>query len=180
MKVHKVHKVHKTETSKEKLYKLYNIKNFTNSSGFTLLEILIVVFIVGLLSAISYSAFSNLNSAEALDTETNTILSMTERARERAVSSENSVEYGMHFASTTAVLFVSKTYSAGSSTNETENINSKVKVNSINLTGGMTDVYFNKLTGKPSATGTIVFSLVSAPGSMKTITIYNTGLSDIR
>ncbi|HZS43284.1 MAG TPA: prepilin-type N-terminal cleavage/methylation domain-containing protein [Candidatus Paceibacterota bacterium] len=151
-----------------------------SKAGFTILEILMVVVILAILVGISYTAFNNLNSSEALDTETNTILSMIERARERTISSENSIEYGVHFASTTAVLFVGKTYSAGSSTSETKNINSKVKVNSINLTGGVADIYFNKLSGKPSATGTIVFSLLSSTSSVKTITIYNTGLSDVK
>ncbi len=148
--------------------------------GFTLIEIIVAIFIISALVGISFSSLNNLNNSSALDTETNTILSMVERARARTLSSENDIEYGIHFASTTAVLFVGKTYTVGSSTNETETINSKVKVNSINFSSGVKDIYFYRLSGKPSATGTVVFSLASNSFSTKTLTVYATGISDIK
>lgn len=148
------------------------------NKGFTIVEILVVLVIMIIIGGIVLTSFSGLNNAEALNTDTDTVLSMIERARTRSVSSENSIEYGIHFASTTVVLYVGKTYTAGSSTSETKNISSKVKVKSINLTGGAYDLYFNRLSGKPSATGTVVFSMFNNASTTKTITIYNTGISD--
>jgi prepilin-type N-terminal cleavage/methylation domain-containing protein len=147
--------------------------------GFSVIEILVVVAIIAIISGIVLTSFSSLNKNQALLTETDTILSMLDRARNRSVSSESATEYGLHFASSSVVLFVGKTYPAGSSTNETENINSRLTVSSINLTGGASDLYFKRISGKASATGTVVLSIAGG-GQSKTITIYNTGLSDAR
>lgn len=150
--------------------------------GFTAIEILIVIAIAIIIAGISLSSFSALNKSQALGTETDTILSMIERARSRSISSENSSEYGVRFATSSAALFSGKNYSASSSNNEVENLNSRTNISSINLTGGASAFYFKKITGKPSATGTIVVSLIGEIGtsSSKTITIYSTGLSDVR
>ena len=147
--------------------------------GFTAIEILIVIAIMVIIAAISLTSLVNLNNVQALNTETDSVLSILERARARSISSENSSEFGVHFASTSAALFAGKNYSAGAATNEVRNFNGKVQISSINLRGGVVDLYFNRLTGKPSATGTVVFSLSNST-TTKTITIYNTGLSDVR
>ena len=147
--------------------------------GFTIVEILVVLVIMGIIVTIVQSSFSRLNSSQALNTEADGVLSMVERARARSVSSENASEYGIRFASTSVTLFAGKIYGA-SSTNEIKNLNSNVRISNINLTGGVSDVYFNRLSGKPSATGTVALSLVGGASTTKTITIYNTGQSDAR
>ena len=152
----------------------------SSSRGFTVIEIMTVMVIAAVITGIVISSFSQLNSSQALNTEADTILSMIERARARSVSSENASEYGINFASSSVTLFVGKSYTAGSSTNETENLNSKVKISSIALTGGASSFYFNKLSGKPSATGKVILSSVSTASTTKTITIYGTGQSDSR
>ena len=135
---------------------------------------MVVIAIGALICLISFSAFYNLSNNQLLAKETSSISSYLERAHSESVSSDNFFEYGLHFTSTSTTLFQGKVYSAASTTNEFYRLNSRLQMTP-NLSGGVSDFYFSKITGKPSATGTITVSLLGST-STKTITIYATGL----
>ena len=142
--------------------------------GFTLLETLVVIGVGLLICLISFSTFYNLNNNQVLDKGTADVVSLIERAHSESVSSDNFSEYGLHFTSTSTTIFQGKTYSSASTTNELHNLNPRLVV-STSLSGGVSDFYFAKTTGEPSATGTITISMLGST-STKTITIYATGL----
>ena len=142
--------------------------------GFTLFETLVVIGIGVLICLISFSAFYDLDNNQLLAKETEEVVSYLDRARSESVSSNNFFEYGLHFSPTSTTIFQGKTYSSASTTNDFYPLNSRL-VMTPNLSGGVSDLYFARITGKPSATGTVTISMLGST-STKTIIIYATGL----
>ncbi len=146
----------------------------------SLIELLIALGIGILLVGISFFSFSGLVNYNALDKDSSTVISYIQNARNLTLSSKNYKEYGVHFASSTVTVFPGTSYS-NSSENLVYTLNPRVVIKSIDLVGGGNDFYFNKVTGKPSASGAITLSLIpnnSNSSSTRTISIYATGLSE--
>lgn len=148
-------------------------KNFKN--GISIIEILIVLSVVALLAAITIPQFSKIRESQVIKSAGVDIISTLNKARSQTLASVNSSEYGVHFQSDRVIIFKGKNFSAGTSTNETILINNPAVISNVTL-GGMSgtsgDVYFNRLYGVPSSTGTIT---ITTPSNSKTITISATG-----
>ncbi len=121
-----------------------------------------------------------MNSSKALDTEALRIVSELNMARSLTLSSMYAAQFGIRLASSSVTLFQGASYNAASATNTTSLLNSRVRISNINLSGGGLDVVFQRLTGKTSQSGDVTISLISNASSSKTITIYATGLVEIR
>jgi prepilin-type N-terminal cleavage/methylation domain-containing protein len=156
------------------------IKSTHGHKGFTLVEILVVLGIALVVSSISMTALSSLSSYQSLDKDTDVSLSYVEKAREQTIESKNFSSFGVHFSSSSVSLFQGTTYSASASTTMVYNLSSKVNISSISLTGGVSDIYFNKISGEPSATGTISFQNKPSASTTKKIVVYGTGLAEIQ
>ncbi len=144
-------------------------------SGFTFLEIMIVIAIMALLSVIVLRTLIDFKKNQALEKDTETIVQILNQAHNQTLSSKNSSVYGVHISTGTITLFTGRIYSAGASDNENFNLSSTDTILTISLTGGGSDVIFERLSGETLDDGTIV---VSSPGlsKTKTVTIYKTGL----
>lgn len=146
--------------------------------AFTTIELLVVIAISAVIAVASFSAFIGLYNFQALDKDTDVILSYIEKARIQAINSKNFSEFGVAFASTSVTLFEGKVLSG--SGDATYNFSSKVIMSEELLSTTTHQIYFNKISGEPSATGTITFRLKSNASTTKRIIIYNTGLSEIQ
>ncbi len=146
-------------------------------SGFTAIEILVVVIIGVLIATTFIGSLSNFLTAQVVRNTTEDVLGLIQEARTKTIASENSSQYGIHFQSDKAVLFVGSTYTAGASTNKEIVFDTRVYASSISLQGGGSDLLFNRLTGDTGTYGTIVIRLVSSTTGQKTITISQTGVS---
>jgi hypothetical protein len=82
------------------------------------------------------------------------------------------------FESHKITVFKSSTFSTSNSI-EFYDVPTKTIISDIHLTGSATTVYFDKLTGVPSATGTITLSQANGSQS-KNIIIYGTGIIDVQ
>lgn len=146
--------------------------------GITVLEVLMSIAIMGILGAMSVSVFSGLANSISLDKDASNIVSYIDKARTEAINSIDSVEHGVFFETKKVTIFRTTTYSVANAESYYD-VSNKSNITSISLTGGATSLYFNKLTGAASKTGSIV--VTSADGSKtKTITIYATGVIDIQ
>lgn len=146
--------------------------------GFTLLETFIIVTITLILVVIVLLPFRQFDQNQALSKETSNLVGIINQVRSETLSSLNSEEHGIHLASTTVTMFGGTTYSASDPNNISIPLNSKVIISATSLSGGKTDIYFNRLIGTASATGTITLSLVASSTQTKTITINSTGIID--
>jgi type II secretory pathway pseudopilin PulG len=151
-------------------------KNSNLRMGFALIEFLAVVGISAILATLTLNSFVVLNRTQALDGQTQSAISLLEKARTLSLSSKSDSNYGVHFETTRMILFKGSSYSAGSSSNEIENLNSVISISSIGLTGGVSDIVFSRLSGVASATGTVRFIVKSNSTSSSTITIFKSGL----
>lgn len=148
------------------------------NKGISIIEILVSIAIMGILGSISVSVFSGLANSISLDKDASNIVSYINKARTESINSVNSLEHGVLFAAKKVTVFKSTIYSVAN-TETSYDISGKSSITAITLTGGATSLYFDKLTGAASKTGTI--TVTSAGGTKtKTITIYATGIIDIQ
>lgn len=144
------------------------------TKGFTILETLMVIAILAVLATFVVMSFKNFNSAQALNKDAGLVVSVLNQARVLTLASRNNYQYGAHIATGQIVLFRGGSYSSSTTTNTTLSFNSGVSA-STSLTGGGSDVIFERLTGKTSDNGTITLSL-SGSTTTKSITIFSTGV----
>lgn len=147
--------------------------------GFTLMEILIVMGTIILLVGISIKVFYNQKSSATVDRDTDNTLNYLQKARNQSLSSVNNTTFGVRITSTSTSLFEGTSYSV-SSARESFSFGAGTTVTT-SLSGNATQLYFNRLTGEPTATGTITF-LSTGGGSTQTevIIIRATGLAEIQ
>jgi prepilin-type N-terminal cleavage/methylation domain-containing protein len=147
--------------------------------GFTLVEMLVVLAIIAILLLIATPQFNKFRQAEVLNAASRDVLSSLEKARSNTLSSVNSSEYGVHFQSDQVIIFKGLTYSVGAVTNESISISEPASITNVTLggvSGSTGNVYFNRLYGAPSTTGTVTISTSSLS---KTITISATGAASM-
>ncbi len=157
-----------------------NLKNYTkkDKGGFTLMEILVVIGISALILTATITTFSAMGDMQSLDKDIEVAESYLIKAKNQTVNARSGIQYGVHFASSTVTLFDGTVYSAGSSTNSVYRLSNKSEISLIGLSG-QSRVYFEEVTGKPSATGTVTFRLKSNPSVTKSLIIHATGLVEV-
>lgn len=143
--------------------------------GSTLIEILAVVAIISIISSILFFSFSKLNDYQAIDKETLGVISVLNNARSLTLSSKGGTQYGVHIEEDRITLFKGGTYSSSDPENVTHNLNTAVHISSYALSGGGSDIIFERLTGGTDQNGTITLSLRNDISNSKIITIFVTG-----
>lgn len=156
-------------------YKGGAVKGF--SYGFSIVEMLVVVAVGVIVTAILTGSFSKAPQLQALDKGTAVVLSLLEEARGRAVSAKDASAYGVHFETAKALLFAGPVYSASAASNVVEPMNPLVRISSIALAGGGSEVVFNRLSGDTAQYGTVTLSLVASTTQTRVITVAATGIA---
>ena len=148
------------------------------SQGFSLIEMLVVLATTIIVATIVVDSFSKTTGPKALDRNIRVALSLIEQARNATLSAKNSSVYGVHFETTKAVMFTGSSYSDSAPSNIVEPMGSVVQISAISLSGGGSNVIFNRLTGETGQSGTVKLSLIASSTQSKTITIFATGLAE--
>jgi prepilin-type N-terminal cleavage/methylation domain-containing protein len=143
--------------------------------GFTLIELLFVFGIILILTGIVFYSLSTFNKSQMLDRDTEKVVEVLRQARSQTLSAKNATNYGVYLASTTITLFTGNTYATTSSDNNQYPLLTSDLISTITLTGGGSQIVFNRLTGETAQNGTIVLTSPSLSRT-RTITIYKTGV----
>ncbi len=154
------------------------MRNFYQK-GISLVEILMVIAGIIILILIVSPSFSSIRDSQLLKGAVGDILSSLDKSRAQTLSSLNFSEYGVHFQADKIIIFKGKVFSAGAIDNESINIISPATISNVTLggvSGSTGDLYFNRLSGSPSVSGTITVTLSSVS---KIITISATGFASI-
>lgn len=151
-----------------------------HTRGFSLIEILIVIAVIGIVGSITASTLLRFSEGSLIDTQGQLVYSVLSEARSRTIASHADSQYGVHFATSTLVLFKGSTYNQNASTNATTSLSSRVTLTT-NFSGGVSDVVFSQVTGKASANGTTTLYLNSSttPRSSISIHVYPTGVIEV-
>lgn len=151
------------------------MKNFYKQ-GITVIELLVVIAVLGVIFSIAIPRFSKSRELQVLKSGAQDVLSSIDKARTETLASLNSFSYGVHFQSDKVIIFRGIVFSAGDPNNKIINITTPATISDITLLGGGNDLYFNRLSGAPSTTGTITISTASYS---KIITISATGVASL-
>ncbi len=130
-----------------------------NKKGFTLTELLVVIAVMALIGSIVWGGLSNYRDVQALQSTTDVIVATLGEARSKAISSVEAIQYGVHFEEKSIVLFEGNQYVPSSASNTTTVLSNAISVSSSGLTSSSTEIVFEKITGKGSASGQITVSL---------------------
>jgi prepilin-type N-terminal cleavage/methylation domain-containing protein len=144
--------------------------------GFSLVEMLIVVTILTIISAITISAFYRFREETMLDRTATQVKSFLTKARQQTLTAKNGYAYGIRFNEQQIFLYHGSFSS--SSPDLILNLDPLVAMASSSFSGNTNDVRFIKFTGEPTATGTINVTLDSDTTRYRTITVYQSGLTD--
>ena len=140
------------------------------------MEILIVLAVLAIVIAATIPQFAKTRENQVLKSGVESILSSIDKARTQTLSSLNSSAYGVRFESDRVIIFKGTVYSAGASDNETIYITTPATITNVTLagvSGTSGDMYFARLSGSPSKSGTVT---ITTPSYSKIITISATGV----
>ena len=150
------------------------LANKNKQSGFTFIELLVVIAIVAIIATFAVESFVEYRDTQSARAVSVDISSIFNETRQKTLSSESvSAQFGVYFSTSTVTVFEGSTYNPAASGNV---VHSFVNTNiDTQLSDGSSQIIFARLTGTPSATGTIEIGH-SKLNSTTTITIIGSGL----
>lgn len=148
-----------------------------SKKGFTIIEFLSVFALLVVLLTFAVLAFKILIKEADLQNVSKELVSVLRAAKNKTLASENLSQHGVHFENNRHILFKGDVYNLADPANEIHNLPSGIQISSINLAGGVSDVVFQRVTGKTNSTGTISVSLTSDPAKVKTLCVAPFALS---
>jgi prepilin-type N-terminal cleavage/methylation domain-containing protein len=149
-------------------------------NGFTAIELLIAVSILTLLTAIILPVLSGFRKKETLLADAESVMELIAKARHDTLGAKMDMRYGVHLATTSVTYFVGTTYDSATTTNIVYNLDSGISIAGITLTGGGSDILFERLTGATQTNGTFRLEYDSDTTASTTITLTATGLFTAR
>jgi type II secretory pathway pseudopilin PulG len=121
--------------------------------GFTLVEILVILAILVLVIGFVTIGFRNFASFQQYNQAVSEVRFMLETTQQQARSANDDASHGVKFSPSSLISFVGDAYVVGDPQNDTATYS--LVTLQYDLTGGADEVIFAKLTGLPSATGTV-------------------------
>lgn len=140
--------------------------------GISVIELLIVIAILGILVAVAVVQFSKVIEKQKLNNAVADVIASIDKASSQTLASVESSSYGVHFQSDKVIIFKGEVFDINDPNNEEVEIISPVSISSIDLAGGVSQIYFARLSSTPSTSGTLT---VSTSSFSKIITISPTG-----
>jgi len=149
-----------------------------SNRGFSALEILIVVGIITIIVWVVGGPLLKFRDHQVLVASGEQVVNALREARAQTLNSKNDRRYGVHIEKTRFVVF-ENTWMDGAATNKVTTFDSGVVATTTILIGGGRELLFDRLTGNPSQSGTIVLELKRDSSAQKIVTISPTGTVSI-
>lgn len=150
-----------------------------DSRGTVLAEILIVLAIIGIIAGVVLPQLSIVKEDQILGSGIENIVTVLHTARSQSLASIGGVQYGVRFESDKVILFQGEGYIEGGSGNKIINLDSSTRISNVRISGvdySSGEIYFDRLSGVPSASTSIT---VSTSSYSKIITVSLTGAVNI-
>ncbi|HEU5121788.1 MAG TPA: type II secretion system protein [Candidatus Saccharimonadales bacterium] len=139
------------------------------SGGFTLIEVLLSTVIITLLVGLSLPVYETFVRRNDLDITAQSTVSALRRAQLNARAVKGDSIWGVARQASSIILFKGATYATRDVTYD-EQISIPVSI----TTSGLSEISFTKLSGAPSATGSIVLS--GSTNDVLTVTVNEEGM----
>lgn len=144
------------------------------AAGFSLIELLMVISIIVIILGVSMDSLSEYAARQAFAKTVTEVRDGTAAARQKTLAAVNDLVHGVHVESDEVVFFEGKAYVDGAVDNEIVSLPDYITA-SASFTGSVQTATFTRLTGLPSAAGTITLTNAKT-GTNAIITINATGL----
>ncbi|MEX0918355.1 MAG: prepilin-type N-terminal cleavage/methylation domain-containing protein [Candidatus Paceibacterota bacterium] len=145
--------------------------------GFTLIEIIIVIVLMFIIAALIVPPFIDFRRSQLLTGETDNVTSLINLARSHTLAAWQDSNYGIHFATDAVTIFPGDNYDPDSPDNITTTLADGVIIDSLDLTGGATEIVFARQTGLPSVYGSTTVALSSDLTKNNVIIISEAGIA---
>lgn len=147
--------------------------------GFTLIEILVVVGIIVLFLGLSIPQLRSFQQVSYLQGTGEETVAALRLAKSKTLASEEALQYGVYFDAISTpnqyTLFQGSSYATRAPAKDEITVLKKaIEISAISLGAG-DEVVFERVTGAPSATGTITFRQVADPSRTKTVSVLTSG-----
>src|SRR3990167_10275367 len=159
--------------------KAYSPGSILSRRGVTIIELLVVLAVLGIIISVVIPQFSKTRENQVLKSGVQNILSSIDKARSQTLASLNSSQYGVRFEADKIIIFTGASFISGAPENETIDITTPASITNVTLnsvSGTSGEMYFNRLSGSPSATGVVT---ISTTNYSKIITISATGRASV-
>jgi prepilin-type N-terminal cleavage/methylation domain-containing protein len=143
------------------------------NAGFTITELLVVIALMLIVAGFLLVGIRNYASYQQYNQAASEVKFNLNQTRVRARSAVSDESHGIKFEADRMTQFIGDAYLASDPDNELT-VYQLVTIQT-DLTGGVDEIVFNKLTGLPSATGTVTVSGTAFSAST-TIQITNSGV----
>lgn len=143
--------------------------------GFTLVELLVVMAISALLVGGAVVSWGNLRAGSGLAAAADSVRATLEQARLQALARQDDAGWGVKVDTNSVTLFKGPIFAAGEAANRIVNLPAGVKIQTISLENGGSEVLFDGLTGTTTP-GSVVVAAGDEPSQQKTIYIARSGV----
>lgn len=141
--------------------------------GFTIIEVLVVLSILAVMASVAIIGFRDYARFQQYNQAVNDVVFILNQTRLSARSAESDAAHGVKFSSGGITQFTGNAYIAGNPSNITNTYG--LVTLQYALSNGVDEIVFEKLTGLPTATGTVTVVGLSFTAST-TITVTSTGV----
>jgi type II secretory pathway pseudopilin PulG len=126
------------------------------SGGFTLIELILSLSIIMVLTGLSIPVYAAYNNRSNLDISAQTVAETFRRAEAYSRAAKNDSGWGVHIESESITLFKGTAYaSRDTAYDELTALSSSI------ASSGLTDIYFTKITGVPTTSGTTTLAFIN-------------------
>lgn len=125
--------------------------------GFSLIEVTIAIAILAILGVAGMLSFFSFTREDAILVSAEKVVSTLREAQARSISGEQTSTWGVHFSTTTISanffsLFHGSSFPAATASSTTY-LSSDLRFSNISITGGGSEIRFDRLTGKTTQYG---------------------------
>lgn len=150
-------------------------KKKSGISGFSVLELMVSLSVILIIVAVVMQSFASYSRTQQFVRFVDEVGYMLTTARQQTLASKDDTVYGLYVGTSTVELFSGTSPVVGAAGNEVL----PFAMGDFSATSSFSSddwyVYFARITGEPSATGTIVITS-AALGRTATITVHQSGL----
>ena len=145
----------------------------TSRAGFTLIEIVVVLGLLAIIILFSVGEIRDYAATQQLQVAEQELVSFVRETRQRTLAAETSSQFGLRFATSSVTRFEGAAYTDDPSSHTTHTFPGATLTSP--LISSDTDLVFSRLTGIPSATGTISVQHVHT-GAVRELRLTDAGL----